>query len=932
MAIFAIYKYDFRLAEEGNLFIKGTTDKLLDKAQELFNGFLTGDKPFPIQMPKRDKTSVRLDNEVTCKRGDVCLLLICNEKSKKIMEKKDEQEIFYHPGCYVIIDNRKGVANIAIERTPAFDSNPDKVCQLLEKAINDKFLIEEIGLKIEIRSKVREATLWEMVDHQTHDYKDDDIVDYYYFAQFLAPSAFDVGGSIKYTTTSAPTGRVVASIKPAYTMTDAEYAQAKLFYDGEIEKIIALVPQGLGEYETALLLHDYICATYKYSEPGEYVYDVYSILSGGAGVCEAYTKLYIALLAECGIKSYPVTSEEINHAWNEVRLDGIWYLVDVTWGDPVPDSLGKAYHGYFIGSTEAFRADHGDDFVPVFAADDTSLDTSDFHSANTPFAFLDGEVYGAIGENIYALDFSTGDMTEIFTVGARWPAGTEGSYWANKFSGVAAYGGLLIYNSADSFWTLDPFSGAEEIIYTPELDSSLNIYGCYNFGDTLYYVTGSKSSPNSDATLHTLQLPGLFAEPSYNVRFLNWDGTVISEDSYAEGEQITVPADPTRPDDETYKYVFAAWEPQVQSEAYADADYTAVYTAEYIDYTVKFLDWDESVISEKTYHYGEEIEIPDDPARPGDGVNEYVFAGWDKEVSATCAGDATYNATYVLKEDACTVTFLDWDGTPLSSAVYRRGETPVAPAGPTRAADNTYTYVFTGWDKEIVPADGDASYTAVYEGRYIEYTVLFTDWDRKTISEQILHYGDAVTVPEDPARPADNTYTYVFSGWDPAPEAACNGSAVYTATYTAEYIDYTVKFLDWDESVISEKTYHYGDETEIPADPARPDDGDYTYTFTGWDKEVTACAGDATYTAVYESTPKKADYMLGDVNGNGKIDASDYAMYKRAYLRTYTLNAEQLMRGDINGNGKTDASEYAMIKRHYLGTYRIPQPGDSRSA
>ena len=172
MAVFAIYKYDFRLAEEGNLFIKGTTDKLLDKAQELFNGFLTGDKPFPIQMPKRDKTSVRLDNEVTCKRGDVCLLLVCNEKSKKIMEKKDEQEIFYHPGCYVIIDNRKGVANIAIERTPAFDSNPDKVCQLLEKAINDKFLIEEIGLKIEIRSKVREATLWEMVDHQTHDYND----------------------------------------------------------------------------------------------------------------------------------------------------------------------------------------------------------------------------------------------------------------------------------------------------------------------------------------------------------------------------------------------------------------------------------------------------------------------------------------------------------------------------------------------------------------------------------------------------------------------------------------------------------------------------------------------------------------------------------------------------------------------------------------
>ena len=60
------------------------------------------------------------------------------------------------------------------------------------------------------------------------------------------------------------------------------------------------------------------------------------------------------------------------------------------------------------------------------------------------------------------------------------------------------------------------------------------------------------------------------------------------------------------------------------------------------------------------------------------------------------------------------------------------------------------------------------------------------------------------------------------------------------------------------------------------------------------------------------------------MNGNGKIDAADYAMAKRAYLKTYTLSAEQFMRLDINKNGKIDASEYAMIKRHYLKTYVIP--------
>ena len=66
------------------------------------------------------------------------------------------------------------------------------------------------------------------------------------------------------------------------------------------------------------------------------------------------------------------------------------------------------------------------------------------------------------------------------------------------------------------------------------------------------------------------------------------------------------------------------------------------------------------------------------------------------------------------------------------------------------------------------------------------------------------------------------------------------------------------------------------------------------------------------------------EYIPGDVNGNGGIDSQDYAMAKRAFLKTYTLTDEQFARADINGNGKLDSSEYAMIKRHFLGTYVIP--------
>ena len=64
------------------------------------------------------------------------------------------------------------------------------------------------------------------------------------------------------------------------------------------------------------------------------------------------------------------------------------------------------------------------------------------------------------------------------------------------------------------------------------------------------------------------------------------------------------------------------------------------------------------------------------------------------------------------------------------------------------------------------------------------------------------------------------------------------------------------------------------------------------------------------------------DYVIGDANGNGKIDARDYLLLKRAYFGTYTLTCD-LEVADINGNGKIDARDYLLLKRAYFGTYTI---------
>ena len=70
------------------------------------------------------------------------------------------------------------------------------------------------------------------------------------------------------------------------------------------------------------------------------------------------------------------------------------------------------------------------------------------------------------------------------------------------------------------------------------------------------------------------------------------------------------------------------------------------------------------------------------------------------------------------------------------------------------------------------------------------------------------------------------------------------------------------------------------------------------------------------------NVPTDAQKSACDINGNGKIDARDYLLLKRAYFGTYTLTCAPEA-ADINGNGKIDARDYLLLKRAYFGTYEI---------
>ena len=43
-----------------------------------------------------------------------------------------------------------------------------------------------------------------------------------------------------------------------------------------------------------------------------------------------------------------VPSNEMNHVWNLLKIDGQWYHMDVTWDDPVPDQPGIVIYTHFL--------------------------------------------------------------------------------------------------------------------------------------------------------------------------------------------------------------------------------------------------------------------------------------------------------------------------------------------------------------------------------------------------------------------------------------------------------------------------------------------------------------------------------------------------------------------------------------------------------
>ncbi len=427
-----------------------------------------------------------------------------------------------------------------------------------------------------------------------------------------------------------------------------------------------------------------------------------------------------------------------------------------------------------------------------------------------------------------------------------------------------------------------------------------------------------------------------FLEVIYNpdrftVTFFNEDGSVIKSNVVMKGASATAPAAPTKQGDAQYSYTFSGWDKSF-TNVQSTLDIYPVFTQTTNKYTVTFKNWDGTVLSTQQVEYGKNASYTGaTPTKTSTAQYSYTFSGWDKSLN-NITGNLTVTAQFTSSVRSYTVTFVNWDGTKLKEQSVEYGKGATAPTtAPTRPATAQYTYTFAGWDKPFNNITGTLTVTATYSSTVNKYTVTFVNWDGTKLKEQSVAYGSGATAPSTPTRPADAQYTYTFSGWD-KPFNNITGSLTVTAQYSTTLNKYTVTFVNYDGTELKTQLVEYGKSATAPtATPTKPSTAQYSYTFSGWDKNFSKITGNLTVTAQFTQVTNK--YTVTFKNFDGTVLSTQQVEYGKGATApstptrpadaqyTYTFTGWDKPFNNITGN-LTVTAQYGTTTNKYTVTFK----------
>ena len=350
------------------------------------------------------------------------------------------------------------------------------------------------------------------------------------------PDLFYAGKSFGYTT-SGPTGQVVR-VRPIYLFDNATIANLKARFDVRVEAIYERLSEDVvDDFGFLLKTYDFLAyhVAYTYSPDfvlpeelpevqGDVVYNSAGALIYHQAVCEGYSRALKLLLSKRGMECKILTSESMGHAWNAVKVNGKWYHVDATWGDPTcPGHYDltqtpptQTYH--YTSLSDGTQVRTGEDFPGrsvhayfLLTDDEFENHPQDVHTGWTPELSTFGEVGGPYpgafwlkgngnslqnlavkGNSAYYVEYdsaqnkrylrkstwgegetTTTNLCEL-TAG-RWMRRISNTGFVHIVSGILCFDQLLIFHDATTVYGYDMMDG-DLFAFAQPGDSSSNYY------------------------------------------------------------------------------------------------------------------------------------------------------------------------------------------------------------------------------------------------------------------------------------------------------------------------------------------------------------------------------------------------------------------------------------------------------------------------
>lgn len=158
----------------------------------------------------------------------------------------------------------------------------------------------------------------------------------YYAVLADHPEIFWIGTSAQVEESGLTKTVVSYQLETIVPLEERQQMQEQL--EAAADECIMQISREASVYEKIRYVYEYIINATEYGMQSQDSQNIQSVLLYRSSVCAGYSKAFQYILNRMGLFCTYITGtirDGGDHGWNMVRIDGEYYYVDVTWGDPV---------------------------------------------------------------------------------------------------------------------------------------------------------------------------------------------------------------------------------------------------------------------------------------------------------------------------------------------------------------------------------------------------------------------------------------------------------------------------------------------------------------------------------------------------------------------------------------------------------------------